>query len=97
MSVLLSSIEDGQKLEHDTAIAYLGYAREAYLLFDITNATAKFVEREGSAQRFVIVTKEEEETVERDGGAHRGHARVEVPVARVRIATTHPHPVMQPS
>lgn len=67
MSVLLSSIEDGQKLEHDTAIAYLGYAREAYLLFDITNATAKFVEREGSAQRFVIVTKEEEETVERDG------------------------------
>ena len=25
------------------------------------------MEREGSAQRFVIVTKEEEETVERDG------------------------------
>lgn len=49
MSVLLSSIEDGQKLEHDTAIAYLGYAREAYLLFDITNATAKFVEREDEA------------------------------------------------
>lgn len=54
-------------MEYDTAIAYLGYAREAYLLFDITNATAKFVEREGSTQRFVIVTKEEEETVERDG------------------------------
>ncbi|MBM6682572.1 hypothetical protein [Collinsella intestinalis] len=54
-------------MEHDTAIAYLGYAREAYLLFDITNATAKFVEREGPAQRLVIVTKEEEGTIERDG------------------------------
>lgn len=54
-------------MEHDTPIAYLSYAREAYLLFDITNVTAKFVEREGSVQRFVIVTKEEEGTIERDG------------------------------
>ncbi len=38
----------GYGISKDTVIAYIGYAQEAYLLFSITNATAKFVEREGS-------------------------------------------------
>lgn len=39
-------------ISKDTLIAYLGYAQEAYLLFNITNATAKFVEREGSPKYY---------------------------------------------
>lgn len=42
----------GHRISKDTVIAYLGYAREAYLLFSITNATAKFVEREGSPKYY---------------------------------------------
>lgn len=42
----------GHRVSKDTVIAYLGYAHEAYLLFSITNATAKFVEREGSPKYY---------------------------------------------
>lgn len=42
----------GFSISKDTLIAYLGYAQEAYLLFNITNATAKFVEREGSPKYY---------------------------------------------
>lgn len=39
-------------ISKDTLIAYLGYAQGAYLLFNITNATAKFVEHEGSPKYY---------------------------------------------
>lgn len=42
----------GYRVSKDTVIAYLGYAQDAYLLFSITNATAKFVEREGSPKYY---------------------------------------------
>lgn len=42
----------GYSISKDTVIAYLGYAQEAYLLFSITNATAKFVEREGAPKYY---------------------------------------------
>lgn len=42
----------GYRISKDTVISYLGYAQEAYLLFSITNATAKFVEREGSPKYY---------------------------------------------
>lgn len=42
----------GYRISKDTVISYLGFAREAYLLFGITNATAKFVEREGSPKYY---------------------------------------------
>ena len=42
----------GYSISKDTVISYLGYAQEAYLLFSITNATAKFVEREGSPKYY---------------------------------------------
>lgn len=42
----------GYRISKDTVIAYLGYAQEAYLLFHITNATAKFVERKGSPKYY---------------------------------------------
>ena len=46
----------GFSISKDTLIAYLGYAQEAYLLFNITNATAKFVEREGSPNTTFLTT-----------------------------------------
>ena len=42
----------GFSISKDTLITYLEYAQEAYLLFRITNATAKFVEREGSPKYY---------------------------------------------
>ena len=42
----------GYGISKDTVIAYIGYAQEAYLLFSITNATAKFVERAGSPKYY---------------------------------------------
>lgn len=42
----------GYGISKDTVISYVGYAREAYLLFGITNANAKFVEREGSPKYY---------------------------------------------
>lgn len=42
----------GFSISKDTLITYLEYAQEAYLQFRITNATAKFVEREGSPKYY---------------------------------------------
>ena len=42
----------GFSVGKDTVIAYLDLAREAFLLFDIHNAVAKFAEREGSPKYY---------------------------------------------
>lgn len=42
----------GYKLSKDAVISYVGYAEEAYLLFEVRNAVAKFVEREGSPEYY---------------------------------------------
>ena len=42
----------GFSISKDTLISYLEYAKEAYLLFSISNATAAFVEREGSPKYY---------------------------------------------
>ena len=42
----------GHRVSKDTVISYLSYAQEAYLLFSVNNATAKFVEREGSPKYY---------------------------------------------
>ena len=39
----------GYGISKDTVISYVGHAREAYLLFSVTNATARFVKRGGRA------------------------------------------------
>lgn len=38
----------GLKLSKDTIISYIGYAEEAFLLFDLKNYYAKFIERESN-------------------------------------------------
>ncbi len=47
---MLSAI--GIKVSKDIVISYIGYAKEAYLLFEVRNAVAKFVEREGSPKYY---------------------------------------------
>lgn len=47
---MLSGI--GYKVGKNTVIDYLTMAREAYLLFDVENTVAKFVEREGNPKRY---------------------------------------------
>lgn len=47
---MLSGI--GYKVGKNTVIDYLAMAREAYLLFDVENTVAKFVEREGNPKRY---------------------------------------------
>lgn len=42
----------GYGISKDTLIAYLGYAKEAYLIFGIQNAVAKFVERESNPKYY---------------------------------------------
>ena len=42
----------GISVGKDSVIDYIGYAEEAYLLFDVKNAVAKFVEREGSPKYY---------------------------------------------
>ncbi|HIT45608.1 MAG TPA: ATP-binding protein [Candidatus Aphodovivens excrementavium] len=42
----------GFSLSKDTVISYVAYAQQAYLLFSITNAAAKFVEREGNPKYY---------------------------------------------
>lgn len=42
----------GYGISKDTVISYIGYAKEAYLIFDIKNAVAKFVEREGNPKYY---------------------------------------------
>lgn len=42
----------GYAISKDSVITYIDYAKESYLLFDITNATAKFVEREGNPKYY---------------------------------------------
>ena len=42
----------GYNLNKATLIDYLSMARESYLLFDVKNAVAKFVEREGNPKRY---------------------------------------------
>lgn len=42
----------GYKVSKGTLVDYLAMAREAYLLFDVKNAVAKFVEREGNPKRY---------------------------------------------
>ena len=42
----------GYDVSKSTLLDYLGMAREAYLLFDVKNTVAKFVEREGNPKRY---------------------------------------------
>ncbi len=42
----------GYDVGKSTLVDYLAMAREAYLLFDVRNAVAKFVEREGNPKRY---------------------------------------------
>ena len=42
----------GYKMSKGTLVDYLAMARESYLLFDVKNAVAKFVEREGNPKRY---------------------------------------------
>lgn len=42
----------GYSISKDTLIAYLEYAKEAYLIFDLRNAVAKFVERESNPKYY---------------------------------------------
>lgn len=42
----------GYAIGKNTVVEYLAMAREAYLLFDVRNAVAKFVEREGNPKRY---------------------------------------------
>lgn len=42
----------GYKISKATLLDYLAMARESYLLFEVTNAVAKFVEREGNPKRY---------------------------------------------
>ena len=42
----------GYKIGKSTLVDYLAMAREAYLLFEVKNAEAKFVEREGNPKRY---------------------------------------------
>ena len=42
----------GIKLSKDSLIDYIAYAKEAYLLFDVKNAHAPFVEREGNPKYY---------------------------------------------
>lgn len=42
----------GYDISKSTLLDYLSMAREAYLLFDIKNTVAKFVEREGNPKRY---------------------------------------------
>ena len=42
----------GFSVSKDTLIDYIEYAKEAFLIFDIRNAVAKFVEREGSPEYY---------------------------------------------
>lgn len=42
----------GYSISKDTLIAYLEYAKKAYLIFDIRNAVAKFVERESNPKYY---------------------------------------------
>ncbi len=42
----------GYKVGKGTLVDYLAMAREAYLLFEVRNAVAKFVEREGNPKRY---------------------------------------------
>lgn len=52
-SALHNSLKSiGYGISKDTVIAYIGYAKEAYLLFDIKNAVSKFVERESNPKYY---------------------------------------------
>lgn len=42
----------GYNVSKSTLLDYLAIAREAYLLFEVKNAVAKFVEREGNPKRY---------------------------------------------
>ena len=42
----------GYSVSKGTPLNYLAMAREAYLLFEVKNAVAKFVEREGNPKRY---------------------------------------------
>ena len=42
----------GLSVSKDSVIDYISYAKEAYLVFDVHNAVAKFVEREGSPEYY---------------------------------------------
>lgn len=42
----------GYNVSKGTLLDYLAMAREAYLLFEVKNAVAKFVEREGNPKRY---------------------------------------------
>ena len=42
----------GLSVSKDSVVDYIGYAKEAYLIFDVRNAVAKFVEREGSPEYY---------------------------------------------
>lgn len=42
----------GMSVSKDSVIDYVTYAKEAYLIFDVRNAVAKFVEREGSPEYY---------------------------------------------
>lgn len=42
----------GYKISKATVLDYLAMARESYLLFEVTNVVAKFVEREGNPKRY---------------------------------------------
>ena len=42
----------GLSVGKDAVISYIAYAKEAYLIFELRNAVAKFVEREGSPEYY---------------------------------------------
>lgn len=42
----------GMSVSKDAVIDYVAYAKEAYLIFEVRNAVAKFVEREGSPEYY---------------------------------------------
>ncbi len=42
----------GLSASKDSVVDYIGFAKEAYLIFDVRNAVAKFVEREGSPEYY---------------------------------------------
>ena len=42
----------GMSVSKDSVIDYVTYAKEAYLIFDVRNAVAKFVEREGNPEYY---------------------------------------------
>ena len=50
MHGMLSAL--GYKTSKSTLVEYLAMARESYLLFEVKNAVAKFVEREGNPKRY---------------------------------------------